>query len=90
MVLRNMQKSDLLTDRIWQSLTSSAKKCRKPSFVAVAYFGKGASKLLPLRPNSRLVVDASENAVKSGQTCPAELKSSCDVRIFGIAKSATH
>jgi hypothetical protein len=40
----------------------------------VAYFGQGASKLLPLRKNSCLVVDASENAVKSGQTHPADLK----------------
>ena len=30
--------------------------------------------MLPLPANSRLVVDASDNAVKSGQTCPAELK----------------
>jgi len=42
--------------------------------VAVAYFAKGASRLLPLPPGSRLVVDASEAAVKSGQTCPADLK----------------
>lgn len=66
--------SRLVTTDIWKSLTSSAKKSRKPAFVAVAYFGQGASKLLPLSANSRLVVDASDNAVKSGQTCPAELK----------------
>ncbi|SRR6266481_5040672 len=68
-------KSQLLTSDIWKSITSAAKRSRKPSYVAVAYFGKGASKLLPLRTNSRLVVDASENAVKSGQTHPADLKS---------------
>jgi hypothetical protein len=42
--------------------------------VAVAYFGQGASKLLPLPPHSRLVVDASDRAVSSGQTSPADLK----------------
>jgi hypothetical protein len=67
-------KSQLLTADIWKSITSAAKRSRKPSYVAVAYFGQGASKLLPLRTDSRLVVDASENAVKSGQTHPADLK----------------
>lgn len=66
--------SRLVVADIWKSLTSSANKSRKTAFVAVAYFGKGASKLLPLRANSHLVVDASENAVRSGQTCPSELK----------------
>jgi hypothetical protein len=41
--------------------------------VAVAYVGAGAARLLPLRLGSRLVVDASEGAVKNGQTCPGEL-----------------
>jgi hypothetical protein len=67
-------KTQFVTHDIWKSLTASAKAARKPSFVAVAYFGQGASKLLPLLAGSRLVVDASENAVKSGQTHPADLK----------------
>jgi hypothetical protein len=41
--------------------------------VAVAYFGAGASRLLPFPKGSRLVVDASERTVASGQTCPADL-----------------
>jgi hypothetical protein len=64
----------LLTDRIWPTLTAAAKSSRIRPAVAVAYFGQGAAKLLPLPNGSRLVVDASESAVKSGQTCPAELK----------------
>jgi hypothetical protein len=67
-------KNQLLTNEIWKSLNSAAKRARRPLHVAVAYFGQGASKLLPLRANSRLVVDASDNAVKSGQTHPADLK----------------
>jgi hypothetical protein len=52
-----------------------AQNCRtEQQNAAVAYFGQGASKLLPLSPSSRLVVDASDGAVKSGQTCPADLK----------------
>lgn len=41
--------------------------------VAVAYFSEGASSLLPLAKGSRLVVNASERCVASGQTCPADL-----------------
>jgi hypothetical protein len=67
-------KTQFVTRGIWKSLTASAKAARKPALVAVAYFGQGASKLLPLRAGSRLVVDASESAVKSGQTHPADLK----------------
>src|SRR4051794_33416057 len=68
-----IMKNQLLTTGVWKSLTAAAKDARKPAYVAVAYFGQRTSKLLPLPPNSRLVVDASDGAVKSGQTCPADL-----------------
>ncbi|MBA4016998.1 MAG: hypothetical protein C0483_07490 [Pirellula sp.] len=76
--------SELITKSVWKELTRAAKKSRRASLAAVAYFGRGASKLLPLRPKSRLVVDAGEAAVKSGQTCPAELLKlqKIGVRIF--------
>jgi hypothetical protein len=61
----------LLTKNIWRTLTAATQTRTKPA-VAVAYFGQGAAGLLPLPSGSRLVVDASEGAVKSGQTCPAE------------------
>jgi hypothetical protein len=67
-------KIQFVTDGVWKSLTASAKAARKPALVAVAYLGQGASKLLPLPAGSRLVVDASKGAVKSGQTHPADLK----------------
>jgi phospholipase D-like protein len=69
-----MKRDRLLTEGIWKALTSAAKRARRPAYVAVAYFGRNASKRLPLPPNSCLVVDASEHAVRCGQTCPAELK----------------
>ena len=65
---------DLITTKIWPTLTAAARRSRRPAAVAVAYFGRGAAKLLPLRHGSCLVVDAGDAAVKSGQTCPAELK----------------
>ena len=58
---------------IWPQLTRAARGSRQHCAVAVAYFGKGASRLLPLAKGSRLVVDASERSVASGQTCPADL-----------------
>ncbi len=65
--------AQFITRGVWKSITASAKAARKPALVAVAYFGQGASKLMPLPAGSRLVIDASEGAVKSGQTHPADL-----------------
>ena len=53
----------LLTQDVWAHLARSAARFKKPSFVAVAYFGKGGADLLPLKRGSTLVVDASEEAV---------------------------
>jgi hypothetical protein len=55
----------------WARITATCRRSRGD--VAVAYVGQGASRLLPLRPGSRLVVDASEAAVRAGQTDPREL-----------------
>lgn len=65
--------TELITQNIWQRLTQAVKKTKTKSIVAVAYFGKGGATMLPLAKGSTLLVDASEKAVKSGQTCPAEL-----------------
>jgi hypothetical protein len=62
----------LLTDTTWQTITKLACKSNSAK-VAVAYFGQGASKLLPLKVGSVLVVDLSKQAVRSGQTCPQEI-----------------
>jgi hypothetical protein len=62
-----------LSRDIWLQLTKAARVPHQRCAVAVAYFGKGASRLLPLAKGSRLVVDASERSVASGQTCPADL-----------------
>lgn len=59
--------------RVWTKLWRAARFGTGHADVAVAYFGQGAARLLPLRPGSRLVVDASDGAVRAGQTCPAEL-----------------
>lgn len=66
-------KSQLITKNIWQMISAVAKRARTTSHIAVGYFGQGGAKMLPLSRGSVVVVDASEIAVKSGQTCPAEL-----------------
>lgn len=65
--------NSLITTNVWRTLSSHARKTRRRSIVAVAYFGKGGARLLPLRKGSLLLVDASETTVKCGQTSPAEL-----------------
>jgi hypothetical protein len=64
---------EFLSRDIWPQLTKATRGCPQNCSAAVAYFGKGASRLLPLAKGSRLVVDASERSVASGQTCPADL-----------------
>ncbi len=78
--------TEFIEDSIWARLTNSARSCRGPAVVAVAYFSEGAAALLPLRKGSGLVVDASEGSVKAGQTCPADLirLQKKGVRIFSV------
>jgi len=63
----------LITKNIWSTITKAAKLSKTKSMVAVAYFGQQGSSMLPLKKGSTLLIDASEKAVKSGQTCPEEL-----------------
>jgi hypothetical protein len=62
-----------LQQDLWPLLTESVIAEGGMADVAVAYFGNGASSLLPLSSGSRLVVDASEETVKAGSTSPTEL-----------------
>lgn len=66
-------KNELITENVWQHLTEKVKTTKGKMYVAVAYFGQDAAKMLPLNKGSILLVDASEKAVKCGQTCPEEL-----------------
>jgi len=75
-----------LSDHPWSRLTSAVRSSRVPVLAAVAYYGKGAGRLLPLPKGSRLVVDASEHAVSSGQTSPKDLLAAYrkGVRIYSV------
>lgn len=65
----------ILQDDLWPTIKELVRQFKhKHKHVAVAYLGRGACKLLPLRKGDSLVVDMSEGAVKSGQTGPKEVE----------------
>jgi len=67
-------KSELITNEVWTQISRAARRYNSPSHVAVAFIGSGASRMLPLKKGSRLVVDASRRTVKAGLTSPFELE----------------
>ena len=64
---------EFLTANVWARITKDLSCAKAPCQVAVAYLGKGGASLLPLPARSKIVVDASLAAVKSGQTHPGDL-----------------
>lgn len=78
-----------LADDIWHQITLTAKGRRRgTAFVAVPYFGEAGSRLLPLRAGDTLLVNASEPAVKSGQTHPLALRRLLDkgVKLYTLGR----
>jgi hypothetical protein len=63
----------LSNDTLWREIRGRIAAARSVS-MAVAYMGKGAAKLLPLRSGHRLVVDMSLGAVRQGVTDPREVR----------------
>jgi hypothetical protein len=63
-----------IAENVWREITAATKKKRGRAFVAVPYFGEAGSRLLPLRKGDTLLVNASDAAVKSGQTHPQALR----------------
>lgn len=66
--------SEFIADDVWAQISRAARRCNSPSHVAVAFIGSGASRMLPLKKGSRLVVDASRRTIKAGLTNPFELE----------------
>jgi hypothetical protein len=64
---------EFIADRIWPRMRAAVKRQPGRCRIAVAYFGSGGAKRLPMTRGSTLVVDMSEHVVKSGQTNPAEI-----------------
>lgn len=63
----------LLTDQPWTAITRAVRRTPGRCHVAVAYFGQGASRLLPLRRGSVLVLNVNEESVRSGHVCPKDV-----------------
>ena len=62
-----------LANRPWAHITKLARASTQPADIAVAYVGSKADTLLPIKPASRLVVDASLACVQAGSTNPTTL-----------------
>lgn len=65
--------NQLLQSNLWEKVTALATKAKR-RYVAVAYLGKGATKLLPLKRGDILVIDMSLTAVRAGETNPHEIE----------------
>jgi hypothetical protein len=63
----------LSNETLWQTLSAKVKAARHVD-AAIAYFGQGGAKLLPLRSGDRLIVDMSPASVRAGSTDPREVE----------------
>src|SRR5262245_39531101 len=63
----------LFNETLWQTISARIKAARHVD-AAIAYFGQGGAKLLPLRTGDRLVVDMSPATVRAGGTDPREVE----------------
>jgi hypothetical protein len=63
----------LSNETYWETLSASIKAASRVD-AAVAYFGQGGAKLLPLRRGDRLIVDLSPATVGAGGADPREIE----------------
>ena len=66
-------KTAIFQAELWDRIVSESRGSKHRA-VVVAYVGRGASKILRLSKADTLVVDMSEQSVKSGQTDPYEIE----------------
>jgi hypothetical protein len=63
----------LSNETLWYTLSTRIKNARHVD-AAIAYFGQGGARLLPLRNGDRLIVDMSAATVRAGGTDPREVE----------------
>jgi PLD-like domain len=63
----------LSNETLWQTISDRVKAANHVD-AAIAYFGQGGAKLLPLRSGHRLIVDMSPATVRAGATDPREIE----------------
>jgi hypothetical protein len=73
----------LANETLWRTLSLRVKRARRV-YAAIAYFGQGGAKRLPLRKGDCLVVDMSPATVRAGATDPREIEKLVkrNVRVF--------
>jgi hypothetical protein len=79
----------LTNEALWQTISDRIKTARRVD-AAIAYFGQGGAKLLPLRSGHRLVVDMSPATVKGGATDPREVEKLIDRGVEVFTRSNLH
>jgi hypothetical protein len=69
-----VSRTTFITNEIlWQTLSNQVKNANHVD-AAIAYFGQGGAKLLPLRKGHRVIVDMSPPTVRAGGTDPREIE----------------
>jgi hypothetical protein len=63
----------LSNETLWQTIAARIKAASHVD-AAIAYFGQGGAKILPLRTGDRIVVDMSPATVRAGGTDPREVE----------------
>jgi len=81
--------AQFLQTNLWDKITSLAKHATR-KYVAIAYLGKGATKLLPMGQGDVLVVDLREDTVRAGQVSPFEIEEYLKRRVEVYAYSNLH
>jgi hypothetical protein len=79
----------LANETLWQKLSLRVKKARRVH-AAIAYFGQGGAKRLPLRAGDCLVVDLSPGTVRAGATDPREVEKLIKKKVRVFTRRTLH
>ena len=79
----------LSNETLWQTIAARIKAASHVD-AAIAYFGQGGAKLLPLRIGDRLVVDMSPATVRAGGTDPREVEKLIQRGVRGVHPAKSH
>lgn len=80
----------LLTGRVWAPVTLAARTSTSPAHVAVAFFSSSGPSVLPLRPGSTLVVNISEQTLRTGGTDPSAIQTMIKRGVSVFGQSTLH
>jgi hypothetical protein len=74
---------------LWQAISARIKAAKHVD-AAIAYFGQGGAKMLPLRHGDRLIVDMSPATVRVGGTDPREVEKLIQRGVMAFTRSNLH